>query len=225
MTEMRQTREKSAFPPGRPVRNRKFILQNLLILLTVTGLWTASLCTGLLSREGPRFLRGSGQNAADSLSDQEQVTALMSQTKEETFAGFLFPVPSNWLKKNSTAEAVLYYGDDCALSVSRPGPEAGLPADASITEPDTREQILRQIEDRYQSYAGLDLDSCTWQDRAAVRVHIRDALIHPSDIPVSIDLLLVDTEQGILCLELACRGREEFGRLLFEEISAGSSLQ
>ena len=172
MTEMRQTREKSAFPPGRPVRNRKFILQNLLILLTVTGLWTASLCTGLLSREGPRFLRGSGQEAADSLSDQEQVTALMSQTKEETFAGFLFPVPSHWLKKNSTAEAVLYYGDDCALSVSRPGPEAGLPADASITEPDTREQILRHIEDRYQSYAGLDLDSCTWQDRAAVRVHI-----------------------------------------------------
>ncbi|MBR4764121.1 MAG: hypothetical protein IK087_07875 [Lachnospiraceae bacterium] len=225
MTEIRKTREKSVFPPGRPVRNRKFILQNLLIFLTVTGLWTASLCTGLLSREGPRFPGGSGRDTADSLSDQEQVTALMSQTKEETFAGLLFPVPSHWLEKNSTADAVLYYGDDCALSVSRPGPEAGLPADASITEPDTRELILRHIEDRYQSYAGLDLDSCTWQDRAAVRVHIRDALIPPSDIPVSIDLLLVDTEQGILCLELACRGHEEFGRLLFEEISAGSSLQ
>ena len=225
MSDMKLPSEKRPFSSGRLARNRKFIIQNLLVLLVICGLWTVSLCTGLLSREGPRFLRGSGQTAEDSLSDQEQAALLMSQTKDVTFAGLQCPVPDGWSEKNSSADAVCYYGDDCALSISRPGQELQLPPSASVTDPGIRNRLLDQIEGRFSSYAGLDLESCSWQDKAAVRIHIHDAQVPSADQTVCTDLLLVDTRQGILCLELDSRGREECGRLLFEEISARTVFQ
>ena len=149
----------------------------------------------------------------------------MSQTKDVTFAGLQCPVPDGWSEKNSSADAVCYYGDDCALSISRPGQELQLPPSASVTDSGIRNQLLDQIERRFSSYAGLDLESCSWQDKAAVRIHIHDAQVPAADQTVCTDLLLVDTRQGILCLELDSRGREECGRLLFEEISARTVFQ
>lgn len=226
MTDLKkQPRGKTAFLSGYLIRNHKFILRNLLILLVITCLWTVSLCTGLLSREGPSFPGGSGKDSGISLSAQEQADALLSQAKEVSFAGLLCPVPVNWLEKNSTADEVCYYGNGFALSISLPGQQLGLPAAASVTDTESKKQVLRCVEERFGSYRGLEQESCVWQDKAAVRIHIREALVPPSESPVYADLLLVDTERGILCLELDSRGSEELNRLLFEEISTRAGLK